>query len=555
MIAAALGPQKVGQWYPETKEFIDEVSPVGRADLVPQLEAVYSAQAAPNAELAFSLKANNQNLRGEPIQVKTPQQDAKVAKYFEDGLPMRQGPKTGAYRDRIDPRNPVHHLGVNDFRWTRNFEHTNPDGKPWTGGTSSTMHPFIDGETLLAVDRANNRAAGGRTDWSGQMAQEVPWITQKAADLFRRDTKGNRFGFDFNNALADASQTIADYAPQHTLSATYESMPGASTGHRPDVADMTPEEYGLFDLGWAGEKGHDPFYQGMYQRPVVDATGSYKNIAGEVEGNPVSIARPMVDLVPDDKRGQVMNPGAMADVESAEGLRALLDAQEAGAAHLPNIAKVRKAGTKNNVLIDVGGEPLTPKQLDAVNEIGKEFGLPNVTASDRGAVLANFEETIPYLTPKKEKALREKILEILPDAKVDRAGLDSVYAPGLTKFDPTAGKRVKDKDTGEMGPEGAMVPTTPGSGEATIQALRRYEATPRLAERHANNPEINAAIKARIARDALSGAPIREDLQRTREFLGEADWSKAVELMRKGMSPAAAIAALGYSAAGMAEEE
>ena len=540
MIAAALGPEKVGQWYPETKEFIAEASPVGREDLVPQLEAVYSAQAAPDGELGFALKANNQNLRGEPIQVKTPQQDAKVAKYFEDGLPMRQGPKTGEYRDRIDPRNPVHHLGVNDFRWTRNFEHTNPDGKQWTGGTSSTMHPFIDGETLLAVDRANNRAAGGRTDWSGQMAQEVPWITQKAADMFKRDTKGERFGFDFNNALADASRTIADYAPKHTLSATYESMPGASTGHRPDVADMTPEEFELFDLGWAGEKGHDPFYAGMYQRPVVDATGSYRNIAGDLESNPVSIARPMADLVADKKLGQKMSPGALADVKSAEGLRALLDAQEAGAAHLPNIAATRKAGSKSNVLIDTGGKPLTAEQLDAVNTIGKEFGLPDVTASDRGAVLANFDDAAKALTPKKTIALREKILEVLPDVTVDRAGLDSVYVPAMTRWDDEAGD---------------MVPTTPGSGEATIQALRRYEATPRLAERHANNPEINAAIKARIARDALSGAPIREDLQRTREFLGEADWSKAVELMRKGMSPAAAIAALGYSAAGMAEEE
>ena len=540
MIAAALGPQKVGQWYPETKEFIDEVSPVGRPHIVPQVQALYSAQASPEGELGFALRGINQGLRGEDIKVKTKKQDEKLAKHLETGEDIPQGPKTGEYRDRIDPRNPVNHLGVNDFRWTRNFEYTNPDGTPWKGGTSNTMHPFIDGETLLAVDRANNRAAGGRTDWSGQMAQEVPWITQKAADMFKRDKKGNRFGFDFNRAIEDASRTIADYAPKHTVSATYEAMPGAGTGHRPDVASMTPEEYALFDLGWAGDKGHDPFYQGMYQRPVVDATGSYKNIAGEVEGNPVSIARPMVDLVADKKLGQGMAPGALADVEAAEGMRALIDAQQAGAAHLPNIAKVRKAGTKNTALIDTGGKPLTPKQLDAVNEIGKEFGLPNVTASDRGAVLANFEKEAKALTPKKTIALREKILEVLPDAKVDRAGLDSVYAPGLTRWDDEADD---------------MVPTTPDSGEATIQALRRYEATPRLAERHANSPEINAAIKARMARDELSGAPIREDLQRTREFLGEADWSKAVELMRKGMSPAAAIAALGYSAVGMAEEE
>ena len=540
MIEDAVGAEKVGQWYPETKAALREFAPVGRESTVPQIQALYSAQASPEGELSFSLGALNQALRGENITAKTGQQNTKAAQHFETGEDIPQGPKTGAYRDRIDWLNPAHHLGVNDFRWTREFGYTNPSGKPWTGGTSSTMHPFIDAETLLAAQRASNRAAGGHTDWTGQMLQEVPWITQKARDMFKRDKKQTRFGGDFNLAIEDAARTVADYAPKHTVSATYEAMPGASTGHRPDVADMTPEQFELFDLGWAGEKGHDPFYAGMYQRPVVDATGSYKNIAGEVEGNPVSIARPMVDLTGETPFGQAINPGALKDVESSEGMRALIDAQEAGAGHLPNIAKGRKAGTKNTALIDTGGEPLTAEQLDAVNEIGKEFGFPDVTASDRGAVLANFEKEAKALTPKKTIKLREKILEVLPDAKVDRAGLDSAYAPAMTRWDDEAKE---------------MVPTTPGSGEATVQALRRYEATPRLAERQANNPEINAAIKARMARDELSGAPIREDLQRTREFLSEADWSKAVKLMKKGMSPAAAIASLGYSLSGMAEEQ
>ena len=39
-----------------------------------------------------------------------------------------------------------------------------------------------------------------------------------------------------------------------------------------------------------------------------------------------------------------------------------------------------------------------------------------------------------------------------------------------------------------------------------------------------------------------------------RQFFSEADWNRAVELMRKGMTPAAAVAALGYSLSGMASE-
>ncbi len=39
-----------------------------------------------------------------------------------------------------------------------------------------------------------------------------------------------------------------------------------------------------------------------------------------------------------------------------------------------------------------------------------------------------------------------------------------------------------------------------------------------------------------------------------RRFFSEADWNRAVELMKKGMTPAAAVAALGYSLSGMASE-
>ena len=39
-----------------------------------------------------------------------------------------------------------------------------------------------------------------------------------------------------------------------------------------------------------------------------------------------------------------------------------------------------------------------------------------------------------------------------------------------------------------------------------------------------------------------------------RQFFSEADWNRAVELMRKGMTPAAAVGALGYSLSGMASE-
>jgi len=46
----------------------------------------------------------------------------------------------------------------------------------------------------------------------------------------------------------------------------------------------------------------------------------------------------------------------------------------------------------------------------------------------------------------------------------------------------------------------------------------------------------------------------RKDIQNTRNFFAEEDWPKVVELLRKGASPAAALAALGYSLNSLAGE-
>ena len=66
--------------------------------------------------------------------------------------------------------------------------------------------------------------------------------------------------------------------------------------------------------------------------------------------------------------------------------------------------------------------------------------------------------------------------------------------------------------------------------------------------------DIRKIIKQKMERDAQFPSA-RKDVELMRKFFSEADWSKAVELMRKGMAPAAAVAALGYSLPAMAEED
>jgi hypothetical protein len=90
-----------------------------------------------------------------------------------------------------------------------------------------------------------------------------------------------------------------------------------------------------------------------------------------------------------------------------------------------------------------------------------------------------------------------------------------------------------------------------------------------LLQEFANNPQelamnigeseaVRNALRDKYLRDLRlhneMGSSYRGDIQETRRFLSEADWPMAVELIRKGLSPAAAIAALGYSASAMAQD-
>jgi len=69
---------------------------------------------------------------------------------------------------------------------------------------------------------------------------------------------------------------------------------------------------------------------------------------------------------------------------------------------------------------------------------------------------------------------------------------------------------------------------------------------------------VRAALRDKYSRDLGRknelGSEYRGDIQNTRRFLSETDWPKAVALIRGGMAPAAALAALGYSSSALAED-
>jgi hypothetical protein len=445
---------------------------------------------------------------------------------------------------------------------------------------------------------------GGRTDWAGPHIQEVPWVYGKAQDLYSRGKSGRYAGDELEgikSAIQDANNTARDYFYKHAASATHEAIPGASLGHVPQALDLTPEEKIAYSLQgrWdvpspeaalnefpqVGAGNRDAIYGalGYRQLPSREASGLYINKLGGVETNPMTIARPLMDF-PTGGGGGRMAEESSKVMDAAEQFRALMDAQEAGAYNLPNTMASVKG--KNAMVLDTRGlladrlaDPsagLLPssEQLNRVNSILGE-------ASSKAEKEANaLRETIPYGPPTKSVF---KKLEGLDEAAggygvtaTNRGMLLFPYnsssgSGGLSQIMKNAGRDLEKAypgaqrqsaiastgyvpGVGKRGEDG-LLSTQPYSGEATSDLLNVFaNLQPSVAQNLSESESVRAAIRQKALRDAKMGGA-RGDIQETRRFFSEADWPRAVEMIRKGMTPAAALAALGYSASSMAGDQ
>jgi hypothetical protein len=259
----------------------------------------------------------------------------------------------------------------------------------------------------------------------------------------------------------------------------------------------------------------------------------------------MTIARPLMDFPTGG--GGLMAPESRRMMDAAEQFRAFMDAQEAGAYNLPNTMSSVKG--KSSMVLDTRGrnpnsldDPSagvlpTPEQLAKLDETmaGTGFG---VTATNRGVTVFPYD---PEINPKEAaKILRSKkkaLAEIYP-SNPEMSMTTTGYVPGIGKRSPT-------------GP----LSTAPYSGEATSDLLTELsQLHPSVAMNLSESEAVRQAIRNKALRDASMGGA-RGDIQESRRFFSEADWPKAVDMIRKGMTPAAAIAALGYSASSMAGDE
>ena len=84
---------------------------------------------------------------------------------------------------------------------------------------TAPQHKFMDYETALAADRANQTGVGGKTDWTGEQIQAAPWVQQKALSAAGPTPDPRR---RLPRAFAEANKTAPDFFEKHAANATYE---------------------------------------------------------------------------------------------------------------------------------------------------------------------------------------------------------------------------------------------------------------------------------------------------------------------------------------------
>ena len=534
---------KTALWYHRAREgTIEAAGPnPARQSLLAREEALWSAQADPDTNLGFSLAGHNAYEMGVPLtQVRTQAQARKYKEARDAGKKIPLGKKTGVYGNHLDPTvaEPPH-VGTNDIWRGRDMGYTDPStGKPWSSGFSPQQHTFIDGETVLQVDRANSKQLGGLSNWDAGMVQAAPWVYKKGEDLHKKFPK--RFP-TVEAGVRAASQTYVDHFPKYTFSATHEAVPGKGTGHLQGITEMPFAQRGAYSSApgtqWVDDNGRDVLYDslGFYQRPAVNATGMYKNSAGQYEVNPMTISRPLGAFKPDAEKGKTIGDATREGLDLVEHFRGYVDAQDASAAHKLILDNTRKAGTKTSFAAKLDGT-LSPDEMQAARRIAEEYGL-DLTASDGGLALLNLGSnkiTGSQAAGKAAGDIQNKLSAALNrEVDVTRGGLESIYRPVHGAFDENYN----------------VVPYKPGTGAATDDLVAHAQSLHPSAIAKLDAPDVKARILAKIENDARfaaeNGLPVRDDIQRARAILAApGNWLKnLIEARRRGEVLPAVLAA------------
>lgn len=518
-----------GDWYERARDFNKYSQPDDRylESLAADEQALWSAQANPDTNLGWAIDARNAYNAGKPLdKVRTGQQarsyiearDAYDPMLGHNGGPplddnvgrVRLGKKTGIYGQHLDPNQPPATTGTNDIWHARQLGYTNADGGEFSRALTEQEHRYMDYETMLAVQRANDMKLGGRDDWTGAEIQAAPWVAGKGRALSERSGGKKTVA----EGIAEASKTYPEYAGKYTVHVPHEQIPGKSTGLLSPLIDADSATKRAFtdEAQWVDSKGRDRLLDetlgGGYVLPTTKGQGAYMNSAKEIEYNPVDVARPMSGFRVDEKTGVKRIPQEVVGaLDSTNAVRGLLDFQE-GVAW--NKVVPSSKGPKTSFEMNIGRMPNKQEMKDVV-KLADKYGVEIVANTDQGLAFRKFGQETRDLNKMLKGEFGQELRRIFPGMDVQGGKWAGDDSPIGAYFD--------------LSEELAQA----GTGAATMKVLNQVESMKDIAPKYYDNlmNSKGVQIKARENLERLDrwekklGGDQRADYRRMLQIVGD----------------------------------
>ena len=258
-------------WYDESGREVKKLTQDKEtANKVAANLGVTSAGSAVDVNLGATIKGHNQAIVGDPVVTgRFPKSMGPSISKIYEGKGPELGPKRTPFSNQIalgggfDPNPETAKRAVHDIWDAR----ASGFGDDFDKGLTTAQHEFLDNVDEIILSEANSRGLGGFEDWTTGRAQASIWVSKKS----------QKEGM----TIEEGAKNYVDYLEKYVVQHSYETIPGKTTGHLPELHGMSPEFKEMYHQQAKAiltKGGHDKISTGFgfLSRGVIDAPGYFE---------------------------------------------------------------------------------------------------------------------------------------------------------------------------------------------------------------------------------------------------------------------------------------